>query len=99
MRVETFQGASAEAGRLKMRTLFFASFTILLLFSVVYVRHLCIRTGYEISNLSDKVERTEIGYLALLDKKSKEYATENLYQKAKAMGLQLPDVKRTFYVK
>ncbi len=71
----------------------------MLLFSLVYVRHLCIKTGYEISNLSEKVEKTEIAYLSLLDKRSKEYDTENLYKKAKALGLELPDVKRTFYVK
>jgi len=82
-----------------MRTLFFASLTLLLLFSMVYVRHLCIKTGYEISSLSDRNERAEINYLSMLDKKSREYDTENLYKKAKDLGLTLPDVKRTFYVK
>lgn len=77
----------------------FASMAVVLLFSVVYVRHLCIKTGYEISSLTDQMEKAEITYLTLLDKRSKAYDTENLYKKAREMGLQLPDVKRTFYVK
>lgn len=72
---------------------------LVLLFSVVYVRHLCIKTGYEISSLTTQMEKAEIQYLSLLDKRSKEYDTENLYKKAQEMGLVLPDVKRTFYVK
>ncbi|PLX68666.1 MAG: hypothetical protein C0603_05795 [Denitrovibrio sp.] len=100
MRVHTLeQAATRESARIKMRTLLFASFTVVLLFSLVYVRHLCIKTGYEISNISEKVEKTEVMYLSLLDKRSKEYDTENLYKKAKVLGLELPDVKRTFYVK
>jgi hypothetical protein len=99
MRAGTLSTAAPQAGRLKMRTLFFASLTLLLLFSMVYVRHLCIKTGYEISNLSDRNERAEISYLSMLDKKSREYDTENLYRKAKELGLSLPDVRRTFYVK
>lgn len=88
-----------DTARLKMRTLFVASIALVLLFSVVYVRHLCIKTGYEISNLEQKMEKAEIQYLSLVDKRSKEYNTENLYKKAHEMGLELPDVKRTFYVK
>lgn len=99
MRAHTLANTSAQTGRLRMRTLFFASLTLLLLFSVVYVRHLSIKTGYEISNLSDTMEKTEIKYLTMLDKKSKEYDTENLYRKARELGLTLPDVERTFYVK
>lgn len=99
MRAGTLSTAAPETGRLRMRTLFFASLALLLLFSIVYVRHLCIKTGYEISSLSDRMERAEIGYLSMLDKKSKAYDTERLYQKAKTLGLKLPDVQRTFYVK
>lgn len=100
MRTHTLsQSHAGDAGRLKVRTLLFASFALVLLFSVVYIRHLCIKTGYEISNLTDKVERAEVEYLSLLDKRSKEYQIENLYKKGKEIGLVLPDVKRTFYVK
>jgi len=100
MRAHTLEhAATRESARVRMRTLLFASFIVVLLFSLVYVRHLCIKTGYEISNLSEKVEKTEVTYLYLLDKRSKEYDTENLYKKAKSIGLVLPDVKRTFYVK
>ncbi|ADD68970.1 hypothetical protein Dacet_2208 [Denitrovibrio acetiphilus DSM 12809] len=99
MKAHVLSGSPAQTGRLRMRTLFFASMSLLLLFSVVYVRHLCIKTGYEISSLSDNMERSEISYLSLLDKKSQEYDTENLYKKARELGLSLPDVRRTFYVK
>jgi len=88
-----------NATRIKMRTLLFVSFTVVLLFSLVYVRHLCIKTGYEISNLTERMEKADVQYLSLLDKRSKEYDTENLYKKAREIGLVLPDVKRTFYVK
>ncbi|PLX66037.1 MAG: hypothetical protein C0602_12960 [Denitrovibrio sp.] len=90
---------AVNSERLKLRTLMFASIALVLLFSVVYVRHLCIKTGYEISNLTDNMEKVEISYLSLLDKKSKAYDTENLYKKAREIGLVMPDVKRTFYVK
>lgn len=72
---------------------------LVLLFSVVYVRHLCIRTGYEISDLTQKMENAEIQYITLIDQRSKAYDTENLYKKAHELGLVLPDTKRTFYVK
>jgi len=90
---------AADSERLKLRTIFFAAVTLVLLFSIVYMRHLCIKTGYEISNLTEKIERTDIEYLTLLEKHSKAYDTENLYKKAKEIGLVLPDVNRTFYVK
>lgn len=99
MRTHTLDHSGINSERLKMRTLFFASFAVVLLFSVVYVRHLCIKTGYEISNLTDQMEKSEIRYLSLLDKKSQAYDTENLYKKAREIGLTMPDVKRTFYVK
>lgn len=100
MRTHTLERTqTGNTARVKMRTLLFASFTVVLLFSLVYVRHLCIKTGYDISNLTEKMEKTDVQYLSLLDKRSKEYDTENLYKKAREMGLMLPDVKRTFYVK
>lgn len=100
MRTHALDHTSAvNSERVKMRTMLFAAFALVLLFSVVYVRHLCIKTGYEISSLTDKMEKTEITYLSLLDKRSKAYDTENLYKKAREMGLMMPDVKRTFYVK
>ena len=99
MRSHALDHSHVGSERLKLRTLLFAAFALVLLFSVVYVRHLCIKTGYEISSLTDKMEKTEIRYLSLLDKKSQAYDTENLYKKAREVGLILPDVKRTFYVK
>jgi len=99
MKAHVLSQTEAQQSRLKMRTLFFASLALVLLFSVVYVRHLCIKTGYEISTLSDRMEKADIRYLSMLDKRSQTYDTENLYKKAREIGLVLPDVKRTFYVK
>ena len=99
MRTHALDHTGVNSERLKMRAGLFAAFAVVLLFSVVYVRHLCIKTGYEISNLTEKMEKTEIRYLSLLDKKSQAYDTENLYKKAREIGLTMPDVKRTFYVK
>jgi cell division protein FtsL len=99
MKAHAMTQTAEHYGRLRLRTLVFAAMTLVLLFSIVYVRHLCIKTGYEISNLSQKLENTEIEYVSLLDKRSKEYDTENLYKKAKSVGLLIPEPKRTFYVK
>jgi len=98
MKAHAMTGA-VDAGRVRVRTLIFSAMILVLLFSIVYVRHLCIKTGYEISNMIQNLDKTEIEYVSLLDKHSKEYDTSSLYQKAKAIGLEIPKPERTFYVK
>jgi len=83
----------------RLSTLFLGALIMLLLFSIVYVRQMCIRAGYDISSMAQKIEQSEIDYTYLLSKKSEAYDAENLYKKAKEMGLTMPDVRRTYYVK
>jgi cell division protein FtsL len=100
MKAQTMTANPAESiSRVRLSTMVLGAVMMLLLFSIVYVRQMCIRAGYDISSMAQKIEQTEIDYTSLLAQKSDAYDAENLYKKAKEMGLTMPDVRRTYYVK
>lgn len=100
MKAQTMTANPAETvSRVRLSTLILGAVMMLLLFSIVYVRQMCIRAGYDISSMTQKIEQSEIDYTFLLAKKSDAYDAENLYKKAKELGLVMPDVRRTYYVK
>lgn len=100
MKAQVLTGSSSQStSGLRISTLILGSLVMVLLFSIVYIRQMSIKTGYEISSLISQIEKTEIEYLSLVDKKADAYDSGHLYEKAKELGMTLPDVKRTFYVK
>ena len=100
MKAEVLTEARSETVvRVRISTLVLGAVIMVLLFSIVYVRQMTIRSGYEISSMMQHIEQQQIQYSEMLDKKSSGYDTEQLYSRAKQLGMVLPDVKRTFYVK
>lgn len=95
---------SAEApvqtgSRIRVSTMFLSCTIMLMLFSIVYVRQESIKAGYDISSLMNEYDQSEIAYTTLLEERAQSYDPQSLYQKAQRMGMVLPDVRRTFYVK
>lgn len=72
---------------------------VILLFSVIYVRHLCIRSGYAISGLSEKLGNLETDYQQAMSEKTRLADYKALYEKGSSMGFVFPDTKRTFNVR
>lgn len=103
MKAETMTGtetvADSTSSRVRLSTLFLSAMIMVLLFSTVYIRQMSIKAGYDISSLMTEYEKSEIAYTALLEDRSESYDPQSLYQKAKRLGMTLPDVRRTFYVK
>ncbi len=100
MKAQVLTGSQTEnVSRVRLSTLILGSVIMVLLFSIVYIRQMSIRTGYDISSMMNQIEKKDIEYTALLDKRSESYDSEHLYNRAKELEMVLPDVKRTFYVK
>ena len=83
----------------KYRNIVLGVMIVLLLFTVVYVRHLCVKTGYEISTMTNDLENKEVSFQAYMEKKSRELDKESLYRKAEEIGMVLYDPMRTFNVR
>jgi hypothetical protein len=71
---------------------------IILVFLIVYVRHLCVREGYEISRLASDLNEMEIQHQLMLEKKSAVMNMQKMYETGEHLGLVLPDPDRTFNV-
>ncbi|WP_022852010.1 hypothetical protein [Limisalsivibrio acetivorans] len=87
-----------EAEGIGFGRVFILSMVIIAVFLIVYVRHMCVREGYEISRLSGLLEEREIQYQLLVEKKTEDLDIDGMYKKAEELGLVMPNVEKTFYV-
>jgi len=84
---------------LNLKTVFAAVLVLMLLFMIIYMRHLCIKTGYEISRVSQKLESKNIEYQQLMVKRAEVLNVRMMFEKGQNLGMEFPDPSRVYNVK
>ena len=98
MKVEAFM-KEEPMEFLNLKTVFAGVMVLMLIFMIIYMRHLCIKTGYEISRMSQKLETKNIEYQQLSMKRSEVLNVHKMLEKGKSVGLAFPNPAKVYNVK
>jgi len=74
-------------------------YSLFLVMFIVFVRINTIKLGYEISKIEQKIEKNELTMQKLIEEKAMLTDTKRLYEAGLMLGLSLPEIEKTYYVK